>query len=55
MTKPATGLFAEPVTRLVYDLLTVVITRDQPDSYRRLVATTQRLAGYGDSETLVTR
>jgi superfamily I DNA/RNA helicase len=48
-------VFAEPVTRLVYDLLTVVVTRHQPDSYRRLVATTERLAGYGDSETLVAR
>ncbi|OBJ10841.1 UvrD-helicase domain-containing protein [Mycobacterium sp. 1465703.0] len=48
-------MFAEPVTRLVYDLLTVVITRHQPDSYRRLVATTERLAGPSHSETLVAR
>jgi superfamily I DNA/RNA helicase len=48
-------VFADPITRLVYDLLTVVITRHQPQSYRRLVATIERLAGYGDSEILVAR
>ena len=49
-------VFAEPVTRLIYDLLTVVIARHQPDSYRRLIATTERLAGYGgDSEKLLAR
>ena len=48
-------VFAEPITRLVYDLLTVVITRHRPDSYQRLIATSERLAGYGDSETSLAR
>jgi superfamily I DNA/RNA helicase len=49
-------VFAEPVTRLVYDLLTVVITRHQPDAYRRLLASTERLAGIGaDTENLLAR
>ena len=49
-------IFAEPVVRLVYDLLTVVISRGQPDSYQRLISATVRLAQHrGDRDALVAR
>jgi hypothetical protein len=48
--------FAEPIVRLIYDLLTVVTDRRQPEEYRRLIAATERLAGRGaDSEPLITQ
>lgn len=49
-------VYAEPVVRLIYDLLTVVIRRGQPDSYQRLIAATTRLAGHrGDRDALLAR
>ena len=49
-------IFAEPVVRLIYDLLTVVIRHGQPDSYQRLIAATARLAeNRGDGDALIAR
>ncbi len=38
-------ILAEPIVRLIFDLLTVVTDARQPEIYRRLVSVTEQLAG----------